>query len=611
MMKKTLILPLQILLSLLVGHFIFYYFKLPTQGAISFLLGLGVFVLVRNSIPVRSLVVWIFSVLFSLSLVLSSHVTMSGGYVGKWDKNYISDYSLFDVAAFFLITYLAVQIVWRLLHWLGTVSNCGFFIRETQEKNNGWNRLMEKPLWVYVLIMVICWLPWMLAWYPGFVFGDSINSVRQALGLTGLNNHHPIAYTMWVKLWIELGQCIHDVTFGAALYTLSQMIIVAWGLAWTSRWLYKKSVNPAYCIFTLAYFSLTPFFAQMNISMWKDPLFSIAGLILMIRLYDLFDEESDWKKSDVLLLCLFAVIVCLLRNNGVYIILFTSIAVLLLSFFAIKKVLKKRALCLSGAFCVLSIIILVVQGPIFTKLHWNQSFAEVVGIPLNQMARVVVYNGEMSDRNKNFMNELYPIDKVRNVYTPGHVDQYKWAQGFNTNYLNTHKKEFFSNYVSMMVKNPRLAFEGWEMQTIGYWSVIHYNFERNNIAKGCLWCLKWWPRDHQLKVKNLLENKYFDARSVFSPYDATVSLGVIVWLLLLVFLISLFRKDTSTQISLLPLIALVLSLLVASPVSYWERYGYMLCLSLPLILCYLVAQSKDFLNESSESLTSIHGSRRE
>ncbi len=587
--KKIGLLLGEIFVSILAGHLIWFYLRNPTQGALSFLVGIGVFLLIRNHVRIESKPLWIFAFFFALSLVLSSHIEIKGGMTGLWNKTYITDYSWLDVVAFAVFLYVIPQLVMHLLSWLGRVSASKVFL---QDEDSIWASLMKKPLWFYVLILVICWLPWALSWYPGFVYGDSISSVRQAQGLVGFNNHHPITYTLWLKIWLTMGKAIHDVTFGAALYTLAQMIIVAWGLAWSARWMFLKKVHPAYCVFTLAYFALTPFFAQNHISMWKDPFFSVAGLIFCMRLYDFFKDDAAITRKNLAWLGFFAVVICLFRNNGAYVTLFTAIALVCLCWFYRSESFKKKSLKISGALFALSAIVIVMQGPIFARLHMSPNFSETVGIPLNQMARIVTYDGKMSARNKEFMNHLLPIEKIKGLYSPGYVDKYKWARGFNQGYLNSHKKEFFSNYFSMVAKNPRLAFESWELQTVGFWSITHFTYETGNVSKGCLWCLKWWSKDHGLKNKNLLENKFFNSRSVFSQYDATIPLGVITWLILLISVLSFARKNVQTQVALLPLLGLIATLLLASPWHYWERYGYWLSLALPMLLVMLVKEAQ-------------------
>lgn len=599
MNRNHVVLLLKILFSVASGHLVWSYLRFPIHGAMSFVMGVGIFLLVNRPVRIRSKALLFFSGLFAVSLVLASHVVVTGGVRDLSDKNYISNYTWVDILALVVIFVVVSQGVVRLLNWYRGVAETKLLARSD---GSVWTSLMEKPLWVYVLIICLCWLPWPLSWYPGFIYGDSISSVMQAQGLWGYNNHHPIVYTLWLKIWLTLGIKIHNVSLGCAIYTLTQMILIAWALSWMARWMYRKNVNPAYCVFTLAYFALTPFFAQNNASMWKDPLFSSAVLILCIRLYDYFTEKTILKARTVFWIGLFSAFVCALRNNGAYVILFTALAAAGLCLFYRTSFFRKKALWLAGAMFVLASVTIVIQGPVFHRLHWNQSYAETVGLPLNQMARVVAYNGRMSARNKAFMAKLYPLDKYKEVYAPGLVDRFKWARGFDAGYLGSHKNEFFKNYISMMAKNPRIAFEGWELLTIGYWSVDHFTFDTGNLPKGCLWCFKWWTKDHGIKTKNFLANPAFDSRAVFSQYDATVPLGLVTWLVVLLAILSFARRNAETQVALLPLLAVILSLLLAVPIHYWERYGYMLTLATPLLLVMLARASQSMkVSETSEA----------
>lgn len=48
--------------------------------------------------------------------------------------------------------------------------------------------------WVLLLsaIVFLGWIPYMVVYWPGFIFGDSLSSLSQAMGWTALSNHHPV-----------------------------------------------------------------------------------------------------------------------------------------------------------------------------------------------------------------------------------------------------------------------------------------------------------------------------------------------------------------------------------------------------------------------------------
>lgn len=41
--------------------------------------------------------------------------------------------------------------------------------------------------------------PYLIVYWPGLIFGDLLSSLSQALGSAPLSNHHPVAYTLFLK----------------------------------------------------------------------------------------------------------------------------------------------------------------------------------------------------------------------------------------------------------------------------------------------------------------------------------------------------------------------------------------------------------------------------
>lgn len=594
-------LVLQFFLSVLAGHVVWTYLRMPLHGCFSFILGLGIFYLFKNRLHVPCFL-RVFSIFLSISFILAYHVVLSGGFHAPATQNYITPYSFFDLIAFGVLEQVIEQTLAQGLQKLSGVS--ARVIKEVQQEQqiaapaSICNQLMQYPLWVYVGIMVLCWSPWLLTWYPGFIFWDSIDSVLQALEKSPINNHHPVLYTMWIKLWLAIGMKLHSVNVGCLLYTVSQMILMAFSLSYSARWMYRHGMHPAFCLLTIAWFALTPFFAQNNITMWKDPLFSAIVLFLVLNLYDIFLCKTVLQRRKIFLFIFIFALLCFVRNNGAWLLLFTSIGIAILAFFQSGYLEKRVYVSLASAALIISAVSIVIQGPVFAKLRWTQSFAETVGIPLNQMSRIICYNGATNEENRALMNNLFPLEKYQKAYAPCTFDKIKWFKDndgsrFNADYLGKHKDEFFRNYFSMIVKNPRLAFESWQLQTVGYWSPTHYTFLDTNIPMGNLKSLKILEkRGHGIWQRNLLENRFIDTRLLFSELDASFSLGTIFWLILLTAAIALKKRHWPTLAALLPALALDATLLLASPV-FWPRYGYAVILLLPVMLFLLLQLLQD------------------
>lgn len=71
-----------------------------------------------------------------------------------------------------------------------------------------------------------------------------------------------------------------------------------------------------------------------------------------------------------------------------------------------------------------------------------------------------------------------PLEKYKDNYSPGLVDHFKWSSDFNTEFFNTHQSEFIKVWLSLLVKNPKLYLEAWELNTCGFWGLSFW--ELNN-----------------------------------------------------------------------------------------------------------------------------------
>ena len=184
--------------------------------------------------------------------------------------------------------------------------------------------------------------------------------------------------------------------------------------------------------------------------------------------------------------------------------------------------------------------IYIITGPIYQNLNLNGEPVESLGIFLNQMASVVSYNGNMSDFDREFMEHLLPLDRYEDTYRPCVVDLLKWDDEFSQDYLNTHIDDFWKTYFSMLVKNPRLYIEAWELNTFGYWAVNYWelNFDRENIKKGNLGdIISSKGTSTGIVPDNLLDTVLKNSEDIFPLNDASIALAVISWLILFCYII--------------------------------------------------------------------------
>lgn len=521
--------------------------------------------------------------LFVLSLVMGNHIHIGGStYAGTIAQNYIEPYSWFDIVAYMCILFVLTLIT----HALGQI-----LLSATPKiglKAKGVNAASPIPL-IPVLstsaMLLTLWLPYLLTYWPGLIFGDTLSSFNQMFSGT-LSNHHPVAFTLAMKLCVQIATAIgFGRTTGIALYTLIQMSFMALCLGYLSVWFIERfGIRNHFVWLPVALFGLSPYIAAYSIALWKDPVFSCCICMISTLFTDaVLSEKCITSRLQTVFLCFFSLIAMLFRNNGAYIVL---ALILLLAAASIVTYVRKKSLryvSILLPLCISLVAYGVISGPVYSALHVTPTEkVESLGIPLNQMARVAALNGDMSDSDRAYMNSLLPLDQYKDKYRPTCTDMLKWDSEFNAQSLNN---DFWSHWISMLIRNPRVYFEAWEMQTFGYWTVnvpaaaLH----TTNIDGGM-------PRnvhpEHEIGFDiashDLLGSETFRTALPLSSYS--ISGGMVFWILIAACLILIRYKKWQWMLPLLPLLLLYGTLFVASPIWYWPRYIFAAQLAIPVVI---------------------------
>ncbi len=538
----------------------------------------------------RELIICVFSAIFSMSVVLGYHIQMDGEmYTGLMYENYMTSLSLNDLLAWIALTATIAAFLKGLASYLKTKAN-------TVNLSAVYGIGNVKTWILTALLIFAAWLPYLLVYYPGFIFGDSLGSIGQAVGGLPWNNHHPIFYTFFLKICLEIGMLVKDITFGCAVYTVIQMIYVALCLGYQICWLKQKGISFEICAMLAVYFGCVPFFAQNSIAMWKDPIFSATLTVWTLLLADftlsdgmilLKDRSFMWKNA------LLLTILCFSRNNGIYIGLFCALVM-----FSVIFIMKKgrvvpgiKNLLTNTIFVLLAVGIVI--GPVYKGRGLSGEPVESRGIFLNQMARVAAYDGNMSDADREYMDKLLPLEKYKDTYRPCVVDRLKWDENFSQEYLNANLDGFMKTYFSLLVKNPYCYLESWVLNTYGYWAVNRWelNLDEYNIYKGNLNHVEY-GENYGINPHGLLENENVDMKSVIRAADSPISLAVLTWLVFFIVLLILKNRKWVWGIVMAPSLGLVATLFIATPYAYWQRYGLAQYYLVPVYLLLAVYVSK-------------------
>ena len=257
------------------------------------------------------------------------------------------------------------------------------------------------PQWGYMLILLLCWLPVWLAYFPGMLNYDFPGEYGQHLE-SSYSTLHPLLHSALVNAVITLGELVHSRTFGLFLMTALQMALFSAALAYACVFVQRRGAPRALLAAMTALFGVHPIFSVMALSMTKDTLFAAAVLVLSLLLWEACEEpETFFKSRGRLALCvLTAAGTALLRNNGLFALLPMLLVLLIAS-----RGLRRRMAALSAACLGAALLVQLALTLALTPSSDNTGF-QLYSLPAQQLVRA--YNsGKMSEADKAELESWY------------------------------------------------------------------------------------------------------------------------------------------------------------------------------------------------------------
>ena len=421
--------------------------------------------------------------------------------------------------------------------------------------------------------MFLLWIPYFLIYIPGFLTPDSIGQVGQIISGT-FNNHHPVTHTLFEFIPYRLGMLLfNNSMIATSMITITQMIVMSLIYSYLITFLYKRKINKVLLIIIFCYYAILPMNILYSITLWKDIVFAGLILVLTIELIKLIEYKNFTIKRMIRFgfICLLSM---LFRHNALYMMFLLSI--ILIIFF------RKQIKYILPTFIIVFSIYFIINIPIFDALNIRRSASvEYIAMPLQQLGRIAYKNGNFTKKEKKELAKVISVEKMKKLYEPRSADSIKFNRDFNIEYFNKHKIKYFKLYLSIIMKNKTTAIEAYLSSTLGYWypNVDNWTVE-TEVFKN----------PFGIKSTSIIPKKAKDKLSLWlitksvPLYNFIWSIGLYVWLVILSFGYSIYRKEYYKMIIYIPIIGIWLSLLVAAPVFAEYRYMYSFVTTLPLIV---------------------------
>lgn len=437
------------------------------------------------------------------------------------------------------------------------------------------------PFLTSLVILLLCWLIYILAFYPIILSPDPSFQIKQYFNEhtkyidwviqrdpnVNMTTHHPVIHTALLGGCIQLGRMILNDNFGLFLYSLLQTLCLASVFAYTISYTKRVGIPNKYRLILLAIYALVPMFPLYAMSGVKDTYYTAFIILYVLILFDLIHFKQDKKISlnYALWLLLVITLITLFRNNGLYVV------VLSLPFLIFTN--KKSRGRLAIVFILFLVITQTYSKVLIPALGISEgSIREVLSLPFQQTARYVKEHGdEIEKEEKELYDKILGYDDLASRYDPEKADPVK--NMYNKNTTDEELSEYFHYWLQGLVKHPDTYIQATMNNVYGY-------FYPNSTK----WYV-YYKYDDRITQNDLVDYHYNNLgslRQVLSsfgvsfPYIPVLGLlanvGFSSWLMFLMICYFIDRKMKKYIIVLSPLLISLL-VCVASPVNTYFRYA--------------------------------------
>lgn len=520
---------------------------------------------------------------YALSMIIAIAFTIF--YLSDTWKEMISDLNnkLFQVAILSAVAIGLYLLLYKGIRYL----MCKFKTFTLMESEKSDKIIPYLPLLSFVTI-ILCRLPWLLYSYPGILTPDSINQFEQVLGMIPFSNHHPWVHTMTISLLYHIGCLFTSSQNGAfVFFTIYQICFMAFAVSYLVWVVSKYTKNLPFLIGLVGIYAFLPYHSVMAICIWKDVLFSGSMLLFCTSLYYLLREGiAKQQLISLILYFLSGFFMCLYRSNGWYAFIL-SLPFLLFAF-------RKKWLIMLPLHLALMSLVLIIKGPLMEHYEVTQpDFVESISIPLQQIGRVIATGQELTVEQEELLNKILKTEYVAELYTEYISDNMKeLVRANDPTYLEEHKFDFLKLWFELDAKYPEIFLDAYVAQTRGYYSpsVSYSVAEVDGIIDNETGLFREYLIGGKLIVK--LREILMKLQEMIPLYGSLWSMGSLFWGTILFLGFSLSKHNSFSLKSelnyldittvWLPNLAVIATLLIATPVAIEFRYAYNLAYCLPL-----------------------------
>lgn len=446
------------------------------------------------------------------------------------------------------------------------------------------------PVIFFFILFLICWLPYIIIFYPGTLNCDALVEIHQYWGKIHWTTHHPILPTIIYGSFMDLGKSLLNDNFGLFLNNISQVLVGSLTLSIALNYTYKIVNNKKAIWIIFAFFAFLPTWPIHFYSEVKDIWFSISFLIYILFTMSFIKLNGKFNIKQWIGYILSMMFIYFFRNNGVFVILLTLPFLVIIA----KKIDKVKIL----SFSILTIVIC----SLLTKFYMSKnnitkgSIVEALAIPLQQSA-LYINSYELTGEEYTAINNIIDVNYFKELYNPEIVDDIKAEHKEIT---SDSLKSYLITWFKMFFKHPNIYLKATLNASYGYFYPNRIEY-KDGIAQFTIDStgrfvamnvtgLNLHHIDKTADLRNIIYNFTYMLRNM-PLIGLLFSCGFYTWFLIVLTLVAIYFKQKKDLIILVPLYVIFL-VCIASPVNAYVRYMLPIMISIPFISAWQLQKTK-------------------
>jgi len=465
--------------------------------------------------------------------------------------------------------------------------------------------LVRHPLLLSALVIAICWLPWLVVFWPGGLFNDALWQIYHFEEGT-LGMQHPKLTTLIIGGLFRLG---HHFSPEIGVFFVTSITTVLNFTAYLAilRRMQQWGVSKWIVLLAAAFFGIVPYYVAMADYAVKDSFYVPLFVFYFLTLLRLLETRTAPHLKDVAEFVVFSVALTMFRNEAVFVV--APLLVILIPVL-LGKAARMKALVGLVSFLVAYGALLQTGFTQFGQVEGKISL-ESQNIRIQQIGRFVANHPEaVTDAEMRLLTEMLPYSDsdtpLGERYNPVCSDPLK---GFSVLISKDQMAEFRTITSAFWERHPETMIDATLHHTYLYWYPFSLKYTKNTgwlmidgnrTVETYVGFEKGWLEQYSALYEWYgFPSQVFSAdwRTAFIDYAIKLSSSPFLslasnpasalWVTVFCLTFLLRKRRFAAAVACVPLL-LVMALCMASPVNGYIRYAIPTMACAPLLLVYSI-----------------------